>query len=151
MRKKVFGRKFARNTNSRKALFRGLIRALFENGSITTTKPKAKAIIPDVDHMVTIAKKGTIASKRQLLGMTGNDELTVKRLFARLESMSKRQSGYTKMMALPPRTGDKAEMVKLEFVDKFVEKKEEVKEEKTKTKAKATKVKKVSDKPQVKK
>lgn len=136
MRKKVFGRKFGRNTNSRKALFRGLVRSLFEHGSIVTTKAKAKAIVGEVDHIIVVAKADTVASRRQVMATLGNDTQTLQRVLDRLPSQKDRKSGFTRITALPPRMGDKAEMVKLEFVDKPVEKKVEKTEVGTKSQAK---------------
>lgn len=137
MRKKVMGRKFARNTNSRKALFRGLVRALFQNGSIETTLARAKAIQPEVDKLITLAKKDTLASKRSVMSKLGNDGQTYTKIFVNyLPAFESRKSGFTKLVHLPVRPGDGAQMVKLELSDKAVE----AKKAETKT----------GDKPQVK-
>lgn len=149
MRKKVFGRKFARNTNSRKALFRSLIWALLDNGQIVTTKSKAKAIVPEVDHLITLAKNGSIAAQRQILAELGNNKKSQENLMKRVPTVGARTSGFTKMTSFSRRLGDGAETVKLEFIDKPEAKK--VEEPKPKEEKKAPKkAKVVSSKSQVK-
>lgn len=120
MRKKVFGRKLARGRKARTALFRSLIWSLVEKGEITTTKAKAKAIQPDVDKLVSLAKKADqLNAKRLVLARLGNKTEVVEKLFSHyLPLFGSRNSGFTRIIALPRRTGDQAEMVKLEFVDK---------------------------------
>lgn len=147
MRKRVFGRKFSRGRGARNALFRSLIRSLIAQGRITTTKAKAKAIQGDVDRLITTAKQGTLAARRQTVAKLGNDKVTANKLFTEVvPSVTGRVSGYTRIVQLPVRRGDAAEMVTLEFVDKIekVEKKTEKAKEKKKASSQA------SDKPQVK-
>lgn len=132
MRKKVFGRHLSRGRKAREALFRALIRALVVNGKITTTKAKAKAIIPLADRLVAAAKKGTIASRRRVLGQLGNDREVADLIFAKVApAFSKTTSGFTRIILLPPRHGDSAEMAILEWSQK-VEMAEPVKKEKGK-------------------
>ena len=120
---------------------RSLLRALIVYGKIKTTKTKAKFIQGQADKLVTLAKKGTVAARRKVLGFLGNDRKTTDYLFQKLLPVFKnRQSGYTRLTLLPRRRGDNAEMVRLEWVDKIVE---EVKKQKPKTK----KSKKVESKP----
>jgi large subunit ribosomal protein L17 len=69
MRKKVFGRKFSRDYGSRQALFRALMRSLILSGSIVTTKAKAKAVQPDLDALVNLAKDTSISKRRQAYAM----------------------------------------------------------------------------------
>lgn len=117
MLKKVYGHKFSRNSNSRKALFRGLISSLIEKEKIETTKIKAKAIQGDVDKLFTLSRKGDVAARRLALAKLGNDTKTVDKLFGSLKEMTtKRQSGFTRITNLPNRKGDNAPVVRMELV-----------------------------------
>lgn len=137
MRKKVFGRKLKRERDTRRALFRSLVSALLENQSIKTTKAKAKAVQPMVDKLINTAKKGTQASERRVYSLLGNDKKATKNLLKAAKAFDKRDSGYTRIIKLGTRRGDRAEMVRFEFVD-------EMKKEKSKKKSKKTKSKKES-------
>lgn len=122
MRKKVFGRKLSRGGGARKALFRSLIKALIFRGKIETTKAKAKAIQPDVDKLITLIKKETIASTKRAVAILGNDEETIGILIKKyLPNLKVRTSGFTRIISLPRRKGDLAEIVTMEMVDKPVE------------------------------
>lgn len=124
MNKKVFGRKLSRNTQSRKALFRSLISAIIQYGEITTTKAKAKAVVRDIDKLMTLVSKNTVASRRSVLAKLANDKKTTDKLFFDyIEFTKKRKSGFTRIISLPARKGDAAEMAKIEWVDKLTEKK----------------------------
>ena len=116
MLKRVYGAKLSRNTNTRKALFRSLLRSLVISGKIETTKVKAKAIQPDVDKLFKLVAKGTVASKRLVFAKLGNDKETLEKLFAMKPMTEKRKSGFTRIINLPNRKGDNAEVVRMEFV-----------------------------------
>lgn len=119
MRKRVFGRKLGRNTNSRKAVFRGLVAVLVEHGKITTTLSKAKALQPDVDKLLTKVRANTLASRRLVLAKLGNDRKTTQSLFDNFsENLKARTSGFTRITRLPRRRGDNVQEAILEFVDK---------------------------------
>jgi large subunit ribosomal protein L17 len=124
MLKKVFGKKLSRERGARRALFRALIRALVANHAIVTTRAKAKAVQRDVDKLLVYVMKGSVNSRRLALSYMGNDKETVDRLFGELKYLvEKRKSGFTRIVAMPARRGDAAEMARLEFVDKPTEKK----------------------------
>lgn len=130
MRKKIFGRKFSRERDTRRALFRSLVRALVEHGQIKTTKAKAKAIKPLIERLVRDAKKKDTTHKRKVFAALGNDKVTARKIFQMADKLFlKRESGFVKTINLPKRRGDNAEMVRLEFVEKLA-----VEEPKTKTK-----------------
>lgn len=142
MKKKVFGRKLSRERDTRRALFRALIRALVEYGKITTTKAKAKAIQGRIDKLVNLAKGGSIHSNRRLFAALGNDKVTGKAILKKVvPSFSDRKSGYTRIIKLNRRKGDAAEMVRLEWVKEVLEptKKPEVKTKKKESTKKKTK------------
>lgn len=138
MLKKVFGKKLSRGGGSRKALFRGLVRALVESGKIVTTKAKAKAIQGQIDKIMVLTKKEDQASRRRLLGILGNDKVTFESLIKRyLPSTKERRSGFTRIISLPRRRGDQAETAIIEFVDRPVEIKKEKKVKKEKKQSKS--------------
>ncbi len=137
MRKRVFGRHLSRGRKARTALFRSLIRALVINGKIETTDAKAKAIQAEIEKLVSLVKKGTISIKRNVLSELGNDRKTVEKLFLKIGPAFKgRNSGFTRIIPLPRRTGDAAEMARIEWTEQIKEqpskKKEEIKEKKVK-------------------
>lgn len=129
MRKMVFGRHLSRSRKGRIALFRSLIRALTISGKIVTTRAKAKAIIPQIDKIVTAAKKNSLSARRRVLASLGNDRGTTDLIFLKVvPAFSNRTSGFTRIILLPARSGDKAQMVRLEWSD-VIETKEKPKKE----------------------
>lgn len=152
MRKKVFGRKLGRERDTRRALFRSLIRAFVLYGKISTTKAKAKAVQPDIEKVVNLAKGTTISNLRQLHSVLGNDTGTVKLLGNATKAFKDKKSGYTRIINLERRTGDNAEMVRLEWSEKVESNKGQVtsnKKNKTK-KSKAVEAKVLNEKPKKK-
>lgn len=118
MRKKVFGRKLSRDRGSRTALFRALVRSMVQHGKIVTTKAKAKAIQPAIEKLVSVSKSKDIAVIRRVFSYLGNDKRTVEILFNNIaKSFQNRKSGFTRVINLPRRMGDFAEMVRMEWTD----------------------------------
>ncbi|MCX7928577.1 MAG: 50S ribosomal protein L17 [Patescibacteria group bacterium] len=114
MKKKVFGRKLSRDYGSRKALFRALTRSFVLNGSIITTKAKAKAISASVEKLVTAIKKGSLAHIRRVSAKLANDRKVLTKLIKEVApAFSSIKGGYTKLISLPTRRGDNAEMAKI--------------------------------------
>jgi large subunit ribosomal protein L17 len=127
MNKKVFGRKLSRSRPAREALFSALSRAMILSGKIVTTHAKAKAIQGEVEKFVTLAKKGDLSSRRRALSRLDNAKDALEALFANVApAFAERQSGFTRIISLPRRTGDNAKMVRMEWTEKVV-KSEEVK------------------------
>ena len=147
MRKRVYGRKLSRGGGARKALFRGLISAIVANGKIKTTKAKAKAIQGLIDRLINISKKNTVSAKRRVLALLGNDRETSQKIFERIsKAFPNRKSGYTRLIPLPVRRGDAAEMVRMEWVKEIdISKQPKSKKEKEKIE-KSTKSKKLRSK-----
>ncbi len=110
------GRKFGRETDQRRALERGLIRALIENLSITTTLARAKEIRREAEKLVTIAKKGDLANRRILISRL-DDIKTADLLMDKIAPQVKRDSGYLRIERAGFRRGDNAEMGIISFVD----------------------------------
>lgn len=116
MRKKVFGRKLSRGQKARRALFRSLVRALVINGKIITTKAKAKAVQPMIDSQVAKAQTKELSKRREVLSELGNDREITDLIFNKISpAFAGRKSGFTKIIPLPPRKGDMAEMVRIEW------------------------------------
>ena len=112
------GRKFGRETDERKALTRGLMCALIEHQSITTTLARAKEIRRSVEKLVTIAKKGGLANRRLLIARLNTIE-TADFLMDKLAPQIKRDSGYLRIERVENRKGDNTEMATISFVDEF--------------------------------
>lgn len=119
MNKRVFGRKLSRSRPAREALFASLAQSMITNGSIVTTRAKAKAVIGSVEKIVTMAKAGTIASRRKVMSKLDNKREAVDVLFQKVvKSFPAKTSGFTRIISLPPRVGDNARMVRMEWTEK---------------------------------
>ena len=94
-----------------------LATSLFEHGKITTTETKAKRLRPHAEKLITIAKKGTLHSRREVM-KTVRDKDVVHKLFAEIApSFATREGGYTRIIKTAPRKGDNAPMAIIELVD----------------------------------
>jgi large subunit ribosomal protein L17 len=154
MRKNVFGRKFKRDKNERKALIKSLMSSLVLQGRIKTTEAKAKAIKGEVDKLITKARKETLLAKRLLekkLHPKAIEKL-IKEVAPRFED---RNGGYTRIVKLERRVGDNAQAVIMEWVEgkelPAIVKKEPVKKVKEAKKKEKPVVKKTAPKKTVKK
>ena len=130
------GRKLGTDAAHTKAMKKSLVQALFLNDRIKTIESRAKEIRPDVDRIITWAKRGDLHSRRLAIAKLGDKEL-VREVFAKVEQgmWADRQGGYTRIMKLGPRKGDNAPMVIMELVTEPVAKKEAKAEEKPAKKA----------------
>jgi len=116
MRHKVAGFKLKRPVDSRNSLLRNLISSVIEQERIITTVPKAKAVQPWVEKMITLAKTDTLHSRRQAAAIL-RTPASVKKLFDTLGTrFGQRNGGYTRITHLGPRKGDGAEQAMLELV-----------------------------------
>lgn len=117
MRHQRSGRRFNRDTNSRKALMRNLCTSLLESGRITTTEAKAKELRRWVERLITTAKDQDVNARRRVSEEVSKPEV-VERLFSNLmPRLSARPGGYTRIIHKGPRVGDAAPMVIIELVD----------------------------------
>ena len=115
------GRRFNRTQSHRKAMLANLAISLVEHEQIVTTLPKAKDLRPIVEKLVTIAKKGGLAARRQLASELQNNEIAAKKLFDVLGPRYKaRAGGYTRVLKAGFRFGDNAAIGLIEFVDRDV-------------------------------
>ncbi len=110
------GRKFGRETDQRRALKRGLMRAIIEKQSITTTLARAKEIRRETEKLITIAKKGGLANRRLLVARL-DDIKTADLLMDVIAPQTKRDSGYLRIERAGFRRGDNTEMATISFVD----------------------------------
>jgi len=100
-----------------KLLIANLARALFSEGRIRTTEAKAKRLRPQAERLITFAKRGDVAARRQVLTVV-RDKAVVHTLFADIAPrFADRQGGYTRILKLGPRPGDGAPMVLIELVE----------------------------------
>ncbi|MBC2888580.1 50S ribosomal protein L17 [Gordonibacter massiliensis (ex Traore et al. 2017)] len=123
------GRKLGTDTSHTKAMKKSLVCALLANDRIKTVESRAKEIRPDVDKIITWAKRGDLHSRRLAIAALGDKEL-VREVFEKVAQgmFQDRQGGYTRIMKLGPRKGDDAPMVIMEMVTEPVKaKKEEAK------------------------
>ncbi len=110
-----------RPTGHRSALLANLATALITHGRIETTEPKARAMRPYVEKLITLAKKGDLHSRRQALAKLRHRPI-VDRLFDDIAKASaERCGGYTRMVKTGFRNGDAAPMAVIELVDKPAE------------------------------
>lgn len=116
MKKKVFGRKLSRGEGARRSLYRSLVKSLVENGSITTTDAKAKSVVPFVNKLVNVGKKGDLASRRRVYSKLANDRVTADLLVDKIiPTLKGKTDGYLRLIHLPTRRGDRAKMVGVEW------------------------------------
>ena len=114
-------RKLGRKPAHRKALFANMAAALIKHEQIVTTLPKAKELRPVVEKLVTLAKKGDLAARRQAVAEM-RDVDQVRKLFDVLGPRYKdRKGGYTRIMKAGFRYGDNAPRAVIEFVDRDVD------------------------------
>jgi large subunit ribosomal protein L17 len=116
MRHGVAGYKLKRPVDSRNALLRNLTTSVIEHERVVTTVPKAKAVQPLVEKMITLAKRDTLHTRRQAAEFLRTPD-SVKKLFDTLGTrFGQRSGGYTRITRLGPRKGDGAEQAMLELV-----------------------------------
>ncbi|HEX6674660.1 MAG TPA: 50S ribosomal protein L17 [Actinomycetes bacterium] len=98
-------------------LIANLARSLFVEGRIRTTQAKAKRLRPQAERLITFAKRGDVAARRQVLTVV-RDKDVVHKLFAEIAPRyADRHGGYTRILKLGPRPGDSAPMALIELVD----------------------------------
>ncbi len=117
MRHRKLSRRLVSTTEHRLALMRNQVRDLFKHGRITTTLAKAKELRRYAEKMITLAKKGDLASRRRALAFIQDKEV-VRKLFSEIrEKYLDRPGGYTRIVKLGQRRGDAAPMAIVELVE----------------------------------
>ena len=117
MRHQKTRHKLSRSASHRKALLANLCKEVIQHERIKTTEAKAKAVKPEVEKLITLAKRGDLHARRQALATLHNDKFIVHKLFEEVAPRySERPGGYTRIVKLGPRKSDSTEMVYLELV-----------------------------------
>jgi large subunit ribosomal protein L17 len=117
MRHRKKRNKLSRDAGHRKALIMNLCGQIVEHERIRTTEAKAKVVKPEVEKLITLAKRGDLHARRQALAALGQNKFTVHKLFEEIAPRySERDGGYTRILKLGPRRSDATEMVYIELV-----------------------------------
>ncbi|AUJ52665.1 MULTISPECIES: 50S ribosomal protein L17 [Staphylococcus] len=120
-------RKLGRTSDQRKAMLRDLATSLIVSERIETTEARAKEVRSVVEKLITLGKKGDLASRRnaaktlrnvEILNEDETTQTALQKLFGEIaERYAERQGGYTRILKVGPRRGDGAESVIIELVD----------------------------------
>ena len=113
------GRKFGRERDQRRALVKGLATSLVEHGKIETTLPKAKELVRYIEKLITKAKKGDLASRRQVIAGLSTQAAAIKLVDEVAPQLGGRTSGHVRVQRTRIRKGDGAEMATISFVDEL--------------------------------
>ena len=115
------GKKFNRETDQRRALVSSLADSLIKYESIETTLPKAKAIVPFVEKLITKAKKGDLHNRRQVISKLQTLDSAHKLVDEIAPKLSGRNSGHLRIERTRTRRGDNAQLARVSFVDDLKE------------------------------
>jgi large subunit ribosomal protein L17 len=116
MRHKVSGFKLGRTTSHRRSLLRNMVTSLIMEERIETTVPKAKALRPSIEKMITLGKRGDLAARRQAAAYVMTDE-ALKKLFDQLgPRFGDRNGGYTRIIRTAWQKGDGADKAFIELL-----------------------------------
>jgi len=109
-------RKLGRTTAQRKAMLRGMVTLLLENGKIETTYTRAQELSAKADEMITLGKKGTLAAYRDALAYITKEDVAKKVFSVIAPAYADLNGGYTQVLKMGPRRGDGAEMAIVKLV-----------------------------------
>lgn len=109
-------KKLGRDSAHRKSMMRNLVTDLFREGRITTTNMRAREAGRKAEKLITIAKKGDLHARRQVLAYLFDEDVVTKLFDEIAPGYADRKGGYTRRLKLGPREGDNAEVVFLELV-----------------------------------
>ena len=109
-------RKLGRNTAQRKAMLRGMVTLLLENGKIETTYTRAQEVSAKADEMITLGKKGDLASYRAALAFITKEDVAKKVFSVIAPAYANVNGGYTQVFKMGPRRGDGAETAIVKLV-----------------------------------
>jgi large subunit ribosomal protein L17 len=109
--------KLSREAGHRRALARNLSSQVLQHERVRTTEAKAKVVKPEVEKLITLAKRGDLHARRQALATLNQNKFVVHKLFDEIAPRySERNGGYTRILKLGPRRSDATEMVYIELV-----------------------------------
>ena len=140
MRHKVSGYKLGRTTSHRRSLLRNMVTSLIMEERIETTVPKAKALRPSIEKMITLGKRGDLAARRQAAAYVMTDE-ALKKLFDTLgPRFGDRNGGYTRIIRGAWQKGDGADKAFIELLgsEKLIDEKRQKRAEARAKKAEET-------------
>ncbi len=109
-------RKLGRASDHRKAMLRGMVTFLLENGKIETTVTRAKEVRAEAEKMISLGKANTLHTKRQVFSYITKEAVAKKLIDEIAPKYNGRNGGYTRIYKLGPRRGDSAEMAIIELV-----------------------------------
>ena len=121
MRHKLAYRKLNRTSEHRKALFKNMLNSLIKYEQITTTLPKAKELKPQIDKVITLGKKNSLASKKNLFAQLQSKSSVDKLVKNLSQRYGKRNGGYSRVIRAGFRYGDDAPMAIIELIDRDVQ------------------------------
>ena len=110
--------KLGRTSSHRKAMLGNMVTSLFEHEAIRTTDTRAKELRRTADRLITLAKRGDLHARRQILRVIPNKRVVAKIIESLATRYRTRNGGYTRIVKLGPRRGDAAEMCIIELVDR---------------------------------
>lgn len=110
-------RKLGRTSDHRKAMLRGMVTYLIENGQIETTVTRAKEVKAMAEKMITIAKDNSLHSKRQVFSYITKETVAKKLIEEVAPKFADKNGGYTRIIKTGPRRGDAAEMCIIELIN----------------------------------
>ena len=117
MRHQKTRHKLSRDSAHRKALLANLCVEVIDHERIKTSQAKAKAVKPEIEKLITLAKRDTLHARRQALSTLAQDKFAVHKLFVEVAPRyAERPGGYTRILKIGQRQGDATEMVFLELV-----------------------------------
>ena len=117
MAHRVDGRKLSRKQGPRLALYKNLVVSVLRYERVKTTEAKAKEIRPQVERMITLAKRGDLTARRAVISALPDEPLVVSKLFDEIApKYADRTSGFTRIVKVGLRQGDAAPIVQIELV-----------------------------------
>ena len=116
MRHRAKGRQLSRTSSHRRALLNNMATSLFEHGRVVTTEAKAKELRPFAEKLITLARRGDLHARR-LVGRRIKSRETLSRLFSEIgPRFAARPGGYTRILKLGHRSGDGADVARIELL-----------------------------------
>ncbi len=117
MAHRIDGRKLGRKQGPRLALYRNLIVSILRYEQVRTTEAKAKEIRGQVDHVISLAREGSLDARRRVIAELPDEPLVIDKLFNEIApKYADRTSGFTRIVRLGKRAGDAAPIVQIELV-----------------------------------
>ena len=114
---RLAGRRLGRTSSHRLHMLDNLAVSVLRFEKVRTTEAKAKEVRGRVDHMITLAKRGDLSARRQLVAQMPHEPLIIDKLMDELATKyADRASGYTRIVKIGPRLGDAAAIVQIELV-----------------------------------